>query len=516
MPIRDLWRAWEARRARRFLRQHADSALAVLRQDPSLAAEALTQMYRGDQAFVNRINELEAAQGAPQRESFAYPVLTQLGFGGRQPLQRTVPKITSWSLRRFAELPPARRAINAIKNPILDLPFDICLRKSVSRGTHTPATAPTEDQYRRIVAATEMLMRPNDEYSGREFLDMLLDDILTFGAGSFENQRNKSDARPLFLWAVDAQSIRINTAWRPRSAEGRYSQARGYLLGTGGASDDVWLRDEELCYLKYNARAYTPFGLGPLEVAFGTVNAFLGSFEYAERRASNSTPNYLIFLGENVTPDQVQRFRHYWENEIEGFGKVPIMGGSRSPSVQPFTQDQGDPLYLRWQEWLTRIIFMAFGLSPLQGGLERDINRSTAEVQQAQDWSSIAPIAHTLREAFTQWLLWKRLGWTDLEFTWRVRTADELKQATIVAEQWNADAIYVDEIRALYDRPPLPDGLGQLTKTAYTHAIKSGMRGDTDRDVTPLDDVSEGLLAPHERAFLHALQREQRRAAVTT
>ena len=520
MDLRQFWHRVREKRMQRFLEGHADIALSVLRQDPSLAAEALHRMYAGDAAFVGRINELEAARGGPQRETLPYPVLTSMGFGGRQPLQRTLPKLAPWSLRRFAEFPPAREAINAIKNPILDLPFRIGLKKPLGAQRWDTDPEPTEEQQARIVAAMTMLQMPNEEYTGREFLTLLLEDMLTLGAGPFEVQTNRSDERPLFLWGVDAQSIRLNTTWKPGSAIDRYSQARAYLFGPAGTTDDVWLKDEELCYVKLNPRSNTPFGLGPLEVAFATINAWIGSFEYAERRASNSTPNYMLFLGENVVPEQVQRFRHYWENEIEGFGKIPITGGGRSPAVLPFTQGNEDPLWLKWQEWLTRVIFMAFGLSPMKAGLERDVNRSTADVQAAQDWASIAPVANTLREAFTHWLLWRRLGWTDLEFTWQIKTADEEKQARILAEQWESDAIYVDELRDVYERAPLPDGLGQMTKSAYEAAIKAaaGLPGrgsasleDEAAVVTPFADIEEGLLSPQERTFLREARREQRR-----
>jgi hypothetical protein len=125
-------------------------------------------------------------------------------------------------------------------------------------------------------------------------------------------------------------------------------------------------------------------------------------------------------------------------------------------------------LWLNYQEWLVRIIAMAFGISPMRLSLERDVNRGTAEQGAHDDWSTIAPVANLVRDYYTYWLLWKRLGWTDLEFQWIVKNQDELKQAQIVAEMWNADNITVNEARKIYNRPPLPDGIGEMTKTAYT------------------------------------------------
>lgn len=517
MGLRSFWQRYQARRAQRFLAANPDAALTVLRQDPSLAAVALHGLYVNDAAFVARIDAMDAARKGPERETFAYPVLNSMGFGGRQPLQRTLPKISPWSLRRFSEYPPARRAINAIKLPILDLPFSIGLKKPVGARRYDADPEPTEEQHARIAAATDMLVRPNNEYTGREFLELLLEDLLVLGGGVFEDQQNRSDTRPLLLWAVDSQSVRVNVQWTPGSKEFRYSQGRGYLLGAAGTTDDVKLDDEELCYIKLNPRTSTPFGLGYLEIAFGTVNAFIGSFEYAERRASNSTPNYLIFLGENSTPEQVTRFRHFWENDVEGFGKVPIVGGGRAPGVHPLSGSGEDPLWLKWQEWLVRIIAMSFGISPMRLALERDVNRGTAEQGASDDWATIAPIANTVREAITHWLLWKRLGWTDLEFTWQIKTSDELKQASILAEEYDINGITVDEIRQIYERPPLEDGLGNMTKTAYETAIKAaaGLPSGTDGNpaqalITPFDDDADNV-SPEAAAFLRELMTRERR-----
>jgi hypothetical protein len=488
-------------RIRRYLQSNTALALDVLRRDDVLAASAMRGAL-----------ELDAKAGAPQRDTVAFPQMSML-YGGR-PLSRALPKITPVALRRFSEYPPARRAINALSNPILDLSWHIDLRRPVGLSAHKAVPPPTHDQQARIVAATNMLLRPNNEMTWREFLEMQLEDLLVFGAGPFEVQQNRSDDRPLFLWPVDAQSVRINASWHPGSATYRYTQARGYVFSAMGTTDDVYLEDDELCYPKLNPRTSTPFGLGYLEIAFGAVNAFIGAFEYAERRASNNTPNFGIFLGENVTIDQVRTWQHYWENEIEGYGKVPILGGGRQPSVFNMQGTGEDALFLRWQEWLVRVIAMSFGLSPMRLGLERDVNRSTATTQSSDDWSTISPVANLVRDAITHWILWTRLGWTDLEFAWNVKTADELKQAEIFAEQYAMNAATIDEIRQAYERPPLEDNLGRYTKSQYESLFKPGASADTSDDatfVTPFDhEAHADSLGPKERAFLRELLRQQR------
>lgn len=500
--IRHMYTAVQQWRVKRYLQAHTSLAVDVLRQDTQLAATAVRSLF-----------EMEARGQAPSRETFSYP---SISFGGgMRPLQRTLPKISPAALRRFGESPPGRRALNALENPIMDLPWQIGLRKPLGSKAHDKTPDATLDQQARIEAATDMLTQPNNEMSWREFLEPVLEDILTFGGGPVEAQRNTSDKRPLFLWPVDAQSVRINCAWQPGRDTFRYSQARGYLYSSLGTTDDVYLDDDEMVYMKLNPRTNTPFGLGYLEVAFDAINAFLGGFSYADRRAANNTPLFGIFLGENVTVDQVRTWQSYWENEIEGYGKVPILGGGRQPSVFNMQGSGDDTLMLKWQEFTIRLTAMSFGLSPMRLGLERDVNRSTAQAGQSDDWATISPVASIIKDTMTHWVLWRQLGWRDLEFFWNIKVADELKQAEIFLDQWQTDSITVDEIRQAYERPPLEDGLGNHTKSAYESLFKappsSESPGEDKPTVTPFDhEARSDSLTSQERHFLREALRGKR------
>jgi len=445
---RQWWHQRRLTRTQRYLTTHPGLALAALRQDPDLATQAVL-----------------AAQGEPARRTEEFPVLTQGGANGRSALSLTFSKPTPYNLRRFSEYPPARRAINALCNPILDLPWQIA---PVVDPTHpkTAAEMPAE-QGQRIAIATRMLQEPNDDQSWRLWLEMLLEDVVVGGYGAAETGRTGDPARPLFLWPVDGQSVRINAAWDGHPDTPRYTQSLGYVGLSTGSHPEIPLRDDELLYLRLNPRTNTPFGLGYLEVAFATIQAFLGAFGYAERRASNATPQYLIFLGENMDTAAVRQWAAYWEHVIEGMGKAPIIGGGRAPSVQPLAAGGDDLLHLQWQEFCLRIIAMAFGLSPMKLALERDVNRNTADTQAEADWETVAPVANAVAEALTHKILWKTLGWRDLRFKWLVRGLDELQQATVLQTQYDMNALTIDEIREYYERPPLPDAKGQMTKSEF-------------------------------------------------
>ena len=166
MSMRDVWRRYQTTRATKYLHTHQQLALDVLRRDPALGAAAM-------QTFL----QLQAAEG-PERRSVAYPLFQSFGFGAQSPLSRTIAKPLSWQIRSFGEYPPARRAINALTNPILDLPFAVTVRRPLDAQAHDEQPPPSAEQLRRIVGFTEMIERPNNDVSGREFLEVILEELV--------------------------------------------------------------------------------------------------------------------------------------------------------------------------------------------------------------------------------------------------------------------------------------------------------------------------------------------------
>ena len=382
MSLRSWFAGRRTRKVTRYLTAHPTVAMDVLRQAPALAAAAV------------RTEVDLAAMANLQRQSLAYPILTQMGYGGKHPLSSALPKPTAFNLRRWSEYPPARRAINAICNPLLDLPWQIV--PTEERLEEVPVDKLPGELRQRIMRATAMLQRPNNQDSWRVWLEQVLEDICVGGYGAVEigivGKDVDDEPRPAFLWPVDGQTIRINVEWDEQPQTIRYTQSYGYVGLTVATHDPVAFRDDQLLYLRLNPRTHTPFGLGYLEVAFNCINAYIGAFDFAQRKASNATPNFLIFLGENTDIPTTRQWSQYWQQMIEGYGKAPIIGGGREPKVLDLTGSMSqDPLYLKWQEWIVRQIALAFGLSPMKLGLERDVNKchdADTEILTLKGWKT--------------------------------------------------------------------------------------------------------------------------------
>src|SRR5205823_2884828 len=358
----------------------------------------IKQKLRG---AMRRIAEVSLAGGAEGKRR-TVPLPSILNTYGPRP--DAYPKPSPANLRRFAETPVARKAINTIKDQIAGMRWRIQPRPG--RGEQLP------DADLRIRILTDNFDAPNPDDSFRSLTEQVLEDVIVGGFGAIELALTGDSSRPLCMWPVDGATIRMKPGWDGAPNSVRYVQVTGQF----GSEGNIELNDDELIYIRLNPRTHTPFGLGRLEVAFETINAFLSAHRYASRLASNSVVQYALWL-QNLSPAHHERLIRWWQDEIEGTGKVPILSVESKPEVLRFGGGTDADLRLGWQEFLLRIIADAFDLPPQWLGVERDVNRSTAAEQNDQAFrQAIVPTARLFAEYLTRDAIAKKLGWDDLEF----------------------------------------------------------------------------------------------------
>jgi len=358
-------------------------------------------------------------------------------YGQNRAGLNTTPRPTAANLRKFAETPVARRAINIVKDRIASMDWKIAVRRGY---------ADVLDAAARMTRLRRGLEEPNASDSFRTLIEQVLEDLLVGGFGAVEMEATADPERPFQLWAVDGATIEIDVTWNGDSAKPRYAQA------TAGFSQKklVPLLDAELMYLRLNPRSHTPFGLGRLEVAFETINQFLSANRYAGRLASNSVVQYALWLND-ATPEQHDRLIRWWQDEIEGTGRVPLLSTEQKPEVLRFSGGTDADLRIQWQEFLLRIIANAFELPPMLLGLQSDVNRSTAsELADEAFQSAIVPVARLIEEHITRDLFAKKLGWREFEFRFNdLESRDEMEELKIQTELLKAGVLTIDEVREM-------------------------------------------------------------------
>jgi HK97 family phage portal protein len=301
-------------------------------------------------------------------------------------------------------------------------------------------------------------------HSFRTLIEQVIEDALTGGFGAIEMEPTGDPDRPAMMWPVDGASIRINARWDGQQETPRYAQAVAGQL----ESSAVELRDDQLIYVRMNPRSFTPFGLGPLEVAFETVNQFLSAHRFAGKLAANTVAQYALWLNE-ATPTQHDRLIRWWQDEIEGTGRVPLISTQQKPEVLRFAQGTDADLRLAWQEFLIRMVANSFGLPPLLLGLEADVNQSTAsEMTDEAFRGAISPLAMLIAGHITRDLFGKCIGWREFEFAFNELNArDEETELAVQVQLLQAGVLTVNEVRAMRGLGPLGlDGAVQLAGEA--------------------------------------------------
>jgi HK97 family phage portal protein len=350
-----------------------------------------------------------------------------------------------------------RRAINVIKDRIASMDWQVRVRRGVKVGELAYAE-------RKLQALRRTLEEPNAVDSFRTLIEQVIEDALTGGFGAIEMEPTGDGERPAMLWAVDGASIRINPSWDGQPESPRYAQA----LPGQMESSAIELRNDQLMYVRMNPRSFTPFGLGPLEVAFETVNQFLAAHRFAAKLAANTVAQYALWLNE-ATPSQHDRLIRWWQDEIEGTERVPLISTEQKPEVLRFAQGTDADMRLAWQEFLIRMVANAFGLPPLMLGLEADVNQSTAaEMTDEAFRGTISPLAMLLAGHITRDLFGKCIGWREFEFVFNELNArDEETELAVQVQLLQAGVYTVNEVRAMRGLGPLGlDGAVQLTGEA--------------------------------------------------
>lgn len=385
------------------------------------------------------------------RRSWAWPYLPEALHRLNQPILKNTP----YNLRRFSETPIPRRAINLIKNATLALKWEVESEPDFKDEGNE------KERAKRIRIATAMLRRPNNVDSFRTFLEAVLEDIICGGYGCIEPRMTPSFKRPVKLWPVDGSTIRLYADWtestpdRPRFAQ---------MTGLKGERGIVGFLADELIYIKDNVRSSTPFGLGKLEVAFNTINAFLGVQDMASKAGSDQVHKTMLWWEQPQNQAHIQTVRRYTQNELEGQSKISMVSGLKKPEVLDIKAVLPDDLLLEWQEFLIRIMANAFDISPFSLGLEKDVNRNTGLIMNLSDFrGAVVPMATRVEEALTRDLLHGFLGWKDLCFKFKgLDDPDALTKIQIQQREYQMNAITPDEIRSEKGQPDLPGGWGKM------------------------------------------------------
>jgi HK97 family phage portal protein len=389
------------------------------------------------------INWLEAgrSKNEPDRQTDMYPYL----WHGRNNNQPSI-KRTPANLRTLSESPIPRRAINVIKDGIAKLDWSV-----------TAINDSDQEKYQEISnVVSNVLRKPNQTDSFRLWLEQIVEDMLVASAGASELVKAGDKLRPLRIFPVDAFSIELYANWDGKRDSNRYAQR------INGKYVD--LTDAEMMYIRMNPRTNTPFGLSPLETVWESANNFIETHRSSGKQTKNSFLRKLLNLGKSADANAVKAYRSYWENEVQGRGMMPIIGGE-NPSVLDLGATDDKALYIEWQRFLIEVIAVAFGISPKKLGQTKDVNRSTADSENDDTDATIQSIADTIAEHINNEIIegqFKMGHVIQFKFKYAVSLKDQKTQAEINDTYIKNGTYVIDEVRDSLGKKGHKNKLGEV------------------------------------------------------
>ncbi len=386
---------------------------------------------------MSKIPDMRAAP----TDRYGYKVYTS------QQYKSAIPKNpTAEILRNFAKNPVVGQPIDAVRDRITRMRYEI--RPKVAGRKYT----------KQIRIIRNIIDNPNIDQTRRKFESMLIADMLVLDAGCFEVCKSDDPNHPLYLYPVDGATVQHVIPMD-------YTNPFAYKYMQSNSEGNVYFKRDELCFISRNQFTNKPYGLSPVTKAYDYIRYFLDGAESASEQVSLKTADMAIDLGEEATPDTIDKFREYMANEIEGTGKIPILGGAKNAKTMQIRSFTADNLYLNWENFLITVIANAFPY-PVEKLINVSADRSTVEDFETRIIEELVkPYAILLEDAYNTHVI-NALGFGDiLEFHYVFEDSEDMK-----TKKWNrlnsaytAGTITENEVREAIGLPKSTSKYADLT-----------------------------------------------------
>lgn len=356
--------------------------------------------------------------------------------GGRVPTDKLI---------AFASSIPVRKAIARVANGMAGMNWEIF---PADKKEMTEAE-------KKIVKKIEFsIRRPNNSRTGTYLglMETFVSDLATFNFTAIERRFVPDDDRRTFcLWPAITKNVREDPTWEEGSKDFRF-------YDTGGSSNpDDWVGffDSEMFVVQKHHNSWDYIPPSTLEVAYNMIEIWLGITNQQRRVTSNAYKQTVLNLGEKVSQAELDAFREYWDADVVNSGKVAIFSGSDMNTIDLGAKSD-EELYIKYVEYLLKIIAISFGLTHRDLGLTDHDNRATAGVAADTTFAdAILPYARLFEQTLNNETIsyYKELENFYFEFT-NKEPRNENEEATRAQGLFEKKIITRNEARSLvgFDR----------------------------------------------------------------
>ena len=466
------------------------------------------------------IDAPQTDSGRPEPRRMQYPIAWNMPMG--QPGSEGLKLVSFANLRAYADMYSVVRAcIQVRKEEILGLDWDITPTDDAARGMRGDLDKHDDFQERRL-EALKFFKRPDPNYhdfSG--WMSAVLEDVFVVDALALYLHPPRVDGKGVLgsnlaaLEVLDGTTIRPMLDIRggtPRPPDVAYQQ---YLWGIPRVDMmDIILesdiqemddpvdeyRADQLLYLPYTRRSWTPYGFPGIERAIIPVMTGLRRQQFQLDFYSEGTiPGQFIIPGDDIsTPQQIRQLQdtlnaiagdQAWKHKI-----IVLPRGSDTKPQKPIDLASG------FDETITQMICMAYDVMPMELGMSSGSSSSQSSgaasqmakaSQEISQRKALKPMLQWLKNAIFDHILQDIFMQEDMQFVWigMEDSKDEETMADNFKTMISTGILSIDEARTqmglnpwglpLTSDPVYATATGLTTLGAIDPSVADAMLGET-------------------------------------
>lgn len=454
--------------------------------------------------------------GRPDPRRSQYPVGWNLPVG--QPGSEGIKLTTFANLRALADMfSVARDCVDFCIQEIVGLPWEIVPTTEASEAMADDDDA-RSDWEKRAAEVKEFFEHPDSDRAKyptfSAWLTALLEDMFVLDAVAVHMRPSKIKGKGLLgsdlakLDLLDGTTIRPlldlsgATPTVPNVAYQQYvwGVPRVDMMSIITDADIDALaepvdefRSDQLLYLRYHPRNWTPYGFGPIEKSLLPISIGLARQQYQwDFYQDGSIPGQFVVPGPDIsTPQQIRQLQDALNALAGDIGAkhriVVLPPGSKTEAQKP------PPLADQFDEWITAQVTMGFGMTPMDLGVTPRVSaiQSPAEGKQMSQMNNDKgsenrrePRLTFLKTVLFDYVIQKIARQEDMEWSWGLTKKGESRddQVQLVIQEIGVGLKSIDEGRvALGDKPwGLPETSVPLWNTATGPVPLQAVSMDSD------------------------------------
>lgn len=328
----------------------------------------------------------------------------------------------------------------------------------------------------RVEQLQTMVMNTGRDYNlgrdgVRQFLSKFVRDSLTFDQACFESVRTRNGGVYSFH-AVPSDTIRTATPKQMKGTPLRHNEVKSNIqyVQVINSSITAEFTIDEMAFCIRNPRSHIKaygYGLPEIETLITTITSHLWAEEWNRRMFSQgATAKGILNIKGNLPPVQFEAFKRMWHSQVAGVNnawKTPMINSEEVQWI-PTQFNNTEMGYQMWMDYLCKITTALFRIDPseinfdLRGGAgQAPVFMSTNEAQQkASKDRGLQPLLNFVEDAVNRHVIWKIDPSLELAFVGLDAKTEE--QAIQLRMQQVQNTHTLNEVRAMDDLPPVPDG----------------------------------------------------------